>query len=103
MEQHGLITTLVAAIVLAFVFGFIAQRFRLAPIVGYLLAGFAVGPYSPGFTANLELALRLLWHAQTLPCVSGRRRRSGAGGHHRGAHWQRPPPAAIDPRNKAAR
>ncbi|MEQ1817383.1 MAG: cation:proton antiporter [Terricaulis sp.] len=59
MEQHGLITTLVAAIVLAFVFGFIAQRFRLAPIVGYLLAGFAVGPYSPGFTANLELALQL--------------------------------------------
>ncbi|MBX3431544.1 MAG: cation:proton antiporter [Hyphomonadaceae bacterium] len=59
MEQHGLITTLVAAIVLAFVFGFIAQRLRLAPIVGYLLAGFSVGPYSPGFTANLDLALQL--------------------------------------------
>jgi len=59
MEQHGLITTLVAAIVLAFVFGFIASRLRLSPIVGYLIAGFVVGPYSPGFTADVELALQL--------------------------------------------
>ncbi|MGD9979281.1 MAG: cation:proton antiporter [Hyphomonadaceae bacterium] len=59
MEQHGLITTLVAAIVLAFLFGFLASRLRLSPIVGYLLAGFAVGPYSPGFTADLDLALQL--------------------------------------------
>ena len=59
MEQHGLITTLVAAIVLAFVFGFVAQRLRLSPIVGYLFAGFVVGPYSPGFTADVELALQL--------------------------------------------
>jgi monovalent cation:H+ antiporter-2, CPA2 family len=59
MEQHGLITTLVGAIVLAFVFGFIASRFRFSPIVGYLIAGFTVGPYSPGFTADVELALQL--------------------------------------------
>ncbi|MGQ0533350.1 MAG: cation:proton antiporter [Caulobacteraceae bacterium] len=59
MEQHGLITTLVAAIVLAFLFGFLAQRLRLSPIVGYLAAGFAVGPYSPGFTADVDLALQL--------------------------------------------
>jgi monovalent cation:H+ antiporter-2, CPA2 family len=59
MEQHGLITTLVAAIVLAFVFGFVAQRLRLSPIVGYLVAGFIVGPYSPGFTADVELAMQL--------------------------------------------
>ena len=58
-DKYALITTLVAAIVLAFVFGFVAQRFRLSPIVGYLLAGVAVGPYSPGFTADLELALQL--------------------------------------------
>jgi CPA2 family monovalent cation:H+ antiporter-2 len=38
MEHHGLILTLVAAIVLAFVFGFIAMRFRFSPIVGYLMA-----------------------------------------------------------------
>ncbi len=54
-----LITTLVAAIVLAFVFGFVAQRLKLSPLVGYLLAGVAVGPYTPGFEANIELALQL--------------------------------------------
>ncbi|OQW61308.1 MAG: hypothetical protein A4S17_09675 [Proteobacteria bacterium HN_bin10] len=59
MEQQGLITTLVAAIVLAFVFGFVASRLRLSPIVGYLLAGVAVGPHTPGFTADLDLALQL--------------------------------------------
>jgi CPA2 family monovalent cation:H+ antiporter-2 len=57
--KYALITTLVAAIVLAFLFGFLAQRLKLSPIVGYLLAGFAVGPYSPGFTADVELALQL--------------------------------------------
>lgn len=59
MEHNGLITTLVAAIVLAFVLGFAASRLRLAPIVGYIAAGFLVGPYSPGFTANVDLALQL--------------------------------------------
>lgn len=59
MEQHALITTLVAAIVLAFVFGFIANRFRFSPIVGYLLAGIAVGPYTPGYEADVGLALQL--------------------------------------------
>lgn len=58
-DKYALITTLVAAIVLAFMLGFAAQRLRLSPIVGYLLAGVAVGPYSPGFTADVELALQL--------------------------------------------
>jgi CPA2 family monovalent cation:H+ antiporter-2 len=58
-DKYALITTLVAAIVLAFVFGFVAQRLKLSPIVGYLTAGFLVGPYSPGFTADVELALQL--------------------------------------------
>ena len=58
-DKYALITTLVAAIVLAFVFGFIASRIRLSPIVGYLLAGLAVGPYTPGFTGNTEFALQL--------------------------------------------
>ena len=35
-DKYALISTLVAAIVLAFVFGFIASRIRLSPIVGYL-------------------------------------------------------------------
>jgi monovalent cation:H+ antiporter-2, CPA2 family len=60
MEQpHGLISTLVAAIVLAFVFGFIAQRLRLSPIVGYLIAGVAVGPHTPGFIGDTDFALQL--------------------------------------------
>jgi CPA2 family monovalent cation:H+ antiporter-2 len=59
MEQHGLITTLVAAIVLAFLFGFVASRLKLSPIVGYLVAGFAAGPYSPGFVADPGLAMQL--------------------------------------------
>lgn len=58
-DKYALITTLVGAIVLAFVLGFVAQRFRLSPIVGYLLAGLAVGPYTPGFIADVELALQL--------------------------------------------
>jgi CPA2 family monovalent cation:H+ antiporter-2 len=59
MQHNALITTLVAAIVLAFVFGFVAQRLRLSPIVGYLVAGVAVGPYTPGFEADIDLALQL--------------------------------------------
>ncbi len=58
-DKYALITTLVAAIVLAFVLGFVAQRLRLSPIVGYLLAGVAVGPHTPGFTGNTDLALQL--------------------------------------------
>lgn len=57
--KYALITTLVAAIVLAFVFGFIAQRLRLSPILGYLLAGLAVGPNTPGFVGDSEFALQL--------------------------------------------
>jgi CPA2 family monovalent cation:H+ antiporter-2 len=59
MEHQTLVTTLVAAIVLAFLFGFVAQRLKLSPIVGYLLAGLAVGPYTPGFAADVGLALQL--------------------------------------------
>src|SRR5262245_54692089 len=59
MEEYGLITTLVSAIVLAFVFGFAVQRIGLSPIVGYLLAGLAVGPHTPGLHADIALALQL--------------------------------------------
>lgn len=56
MHTTPLIGTLVAAFVVAFVFGTIAQRLRISPIVGYLLAGIAVGPFTPGFTADQSLA-----------------------------------------------
>ena len=54
-----LIAMLVLGIGLAFLFGAAAQRLRISPIVGYLLAGVAVGPYTPGFVADANLAQQL--------------------------------------------
>ncbi|HEX7029527.1 MAG TPA: YbaL family putative K(+) efflux transporter [Gammaproteobacteria bacterium] len=54
-----LITTLVAAFALAFLAGMIAHRLRIAPIVGYLLAGIVVGPFTPGVVADLSLSAEL--------------------------------------------
>ena len=54
-----LITTIVAGLCLAFVLGALAQRIRVSPIVGYLLAGVALGPYTPGFVADQSLASEL--------------------------------------------
>jgi CPA2 family monovalent cation:H+ antiporter-2 len=54
-----LISTIVAGLVLAFIFGAIANRLRMPPLVGYLIAGVMVGPYTPGFIADGELALEL--------------------------------------------
>ncbi|MFG1211345.1 YbaL family putative K(+) efflux transporter [Xanthobacter flavus] len=54
-----LIATLVGAFVLAFVLGVVAQRLKLSPLVGYLLAGVLVGPFTPGFVADEHLALEL--------------------------------------------
>ena len=54
-----LIATLVAGICLAFVAGLIAHRFRLPPIAGYLLAGVFIGPFTPGFVADQNLANEL--------------------------------------------
>jgi CPA2 family monovalent cation:H+ antiporter-2 len=56
MPQHPLITTIVIALALAWVFGALAQRLRLPPIVGYLLAGVLIGPATPGFVADQSLA-----------------------------------------------
>ncbi len=54
-----LIATIVVGIGLAFVFGLIAQRLRLSPLVGYLVAGVVVGPFTPGFVADQHLATEL--------------------------------------------
>jgi CPA2 family monovalent cation:H+ antiporter-2 len=59
MDKYALISTIVLGLVLAFVFGFIAQRLRLSPIVGYLVAGVAVGPHTPGFVGDIDLAMQL--------------------------------------------
>ena len=54
-----LISTIVAGLVLAFILGAIANRLRMPPLVGYLIAGVLVGPNTPGFVADSELALEL--------------------------------------------
>jgi CPA2 family monovalent cation:H+ antiporter-2 len=54
-----LIATIVAGLGLAFVFGAVAQRFRIPPLVGYLLAGVAAGPFTPGYVADQALATEL--------------------------------------------
>lgn len=54
-----LITTIVAGIGLAFLFGAIAARFRIPPLVGYLLAGIVAGPFTPGIVADVTLAPQL--------------------------------------------
>ncbi|WP_374466756.1 cation:proton antiporter [Ferrovibrio sp.] len=54
-----LITMLALAFVIAFAFGMIAQKFRLSPLVGYLLAGVLVGPHTPGYVADSVLAQQL--------------------------------------------
>ena len=54
-----LIATIVAGLGLAFIFGAIAQRFRVPPLVGYLLAGILTGPHTPGFVADQKLATEL--------------------------------------------
>ncbi|MET0677038.1 MAG: YbaL family putative K(+) efflux transporter [Bradyrhizobium sp.] len=54
-----LIATIVAGLGLAFIFGTIAQRLKFPPLVGYLLAGVAVGPFTPGYVADQKLATEL--------------------------------------------
>ena len=60
MPHHTpLIGTIVAGLVVAFVMGAIAHRLKLSPLVGYLVAGIMVGPFTPGFVANASLANEL--------------------------------------------
>jgi monovalent cation:H+ antiporter-2, CPA2 family len=54
-----LITTIVAALGVAFVFGALANFLRVTPLVGYLLAGVLIGPATPGYVADTELAPEL--------------------------------------------
>ncbi len=58
-HETALIAILSGGLGLAFVFGFVAIRLSLPPLVGYLLAGVAVGPFTPGFVADAGLASQL--------------------------------------------
>ena len=59
--QHNipLISTIAAALGLALVLGFLAARVKLPALVGYLLAGVLIGPFTPGFVADAGLAAEL--------------------------------------------
>jgi monovalent cation:H+ antiporter-2, CPA2 family len=60
MPHHTpLISTIVAALVLAFVFGALAQRLRLSPLIGYLVAGILISPFTPGYVADQGVANEL--------------------------------------------
>jgi CPA2 family monovalent cation:H+ antiporter-2 len=59
MHDLPLITTIAAAFAAAWVLGIITQRLKLSPIVGYLLAGVAIGPHTPGFVGDVKLAGQL--------------------------------------------
>ncbi|HEY0841098.1 MAG TPA: cation:proton antiporter [Vulgatibacter sp.] len=56
MHDLTLLLTFTGGLAAALVFGYIAQRLKLSPIVGYLLAGILVGPFTPGFVADRAVA-----------------------------------------------
>ena len=58
-HETPLIATIVVGLVVAFIFGAIANRLRVPPLVGYLLAGVLAGSHTPGFVADQELAAEL--------------------------------------------
>ena len=59
MHAYDLILTLTGGLSAALALGYVTQRLGLSPIVGYLLAGTLVGPYTPGFVADATLAEQL--------------------------------------------
>jgi CPA2 family monovalent cation:H+ antiporter-2 len=56
VHELDIILTLAGALTAALVFGLVAQKLRLSPIVGYLAAGVAIGPFTPGFVAQTDVA-----------------------------------------------
>ncbi|WP_394790960.1 YbaL family putative K(+) efflux transporter [Rhodoferax sp.] len=59
LHSTPLITTIATALGLALVFGFLAVRVKLPALVGYLLAGVLIGPFTPGFVADGQIAAEL--------------------------------------------
>jgi CPA2 family monovalent cation:H+ antiporter-2 len=58
-HEIALISTIAVGLVYALIGGYIASRLRLPPLVGYLIAGIGVGPFTPGFVADAKLAPQL--------------------------------------------
>ncbi len=59
VEHLPLLTTVAAGFAAAWIFGLITQKLRLSPIVGYILAGVAIGPHTPGFKGDVAIAQQL--------------------------------------------
>lgn len=58
-HELNLITTISAALGMSLLCGFAAARLKMPPVVGYLLAGILIGPSTPGFVADIEIAAQL--------------------------------------------
>lgn len=56
MNETSILFTFLAGLAAAVVFGYFAKRLKISPIIGYLLAGIIVGPFTPGYSANHEVA-----------------------------------------------
>src|SRR5690606_3992128 len=59
IADYPLLTTIAGGLAAAWFLGLLTQRIGLSPIVGYLLAGVIVGPYTPGFVGDETLAHQL--------------------------------------------
>ena len=58
-HEIALISTIAIGLLYALIGGYLASRLRLPPLVGYLVAGVALGPFTPGFVADARLAPQL--------------------------------------------
>ena len=56
MHELSILITFTGGLAVALVFGYLAHRLKLSPIIGYLLAGVVVGPFTPGFVADRAIA-----------------------------------------------
>lgn len=59
LHSFPLVETIVGGLFFAFILGYAAHKLRMPPLVGYLLAGMMVGPYTYGFTADMHLSQQL--------------------------------------------
>ena len=59
VQEFGRLETLFAGFGLALVLGYLAERLKLFPIIGYLLAGIAIGPHTPGFVGDQKTVSQL--------------------------------------------
>jgi hypothetical protein len=68
IRLDGQIATVAIGLAIAFFGGFVATRLRLPALVGYLLAGVAVGPFTPGFVAKVDVAHELAEIGSSCSC-----------------------------------